>query len=98
MRCEISPLAENDLREIGDYIAIGNPERTISNIDELLAHSQRIASIPSGYTVHDDFAPGLRSCPHKNYIIFYTMTDAVVRIERIIHGSRDIAGSASDYF
>jgi hypothetical protein len=32
------------------------------------------------------------------YIIFYTMTDIVVRIERIIHGSRDIAGNASDYF
>jgi plasmid stabilization system protein ParE len=43
MRCEISPLAENDLREIGDYIAIGNPERAISFIEELLAHSQRIA-------------------------------------------------------
>jgi toxin ParE1/3/4 len=98
MRCEISPLAENDLREIGDYIAIGNPERAISFIEELLAHSQRIASIPSGYMVRDDLAPGLRSCPHKNYIIFYTMTDTVVRIERIIHGSRDIAGNASDYF
>jgi toxin ParE1/3/4 len=48
MRCEISPLAENDLREIGDYMAIGNPERAISFIEELLEHSQRIASIPSG--------------------------------------------------
>lgn len=98
MRCEISPLAENDLREIGDYIAVGNPQRAVTFIEELLAHCLRIASIPSGYAVRDDLAPGLRSCPHKNYIIFYTMTDTVVRIERIIHGSRDIQGNASDYF
>jgi toxin ParE1/3/4 len=47
MRCEISPLAENDLREIGDYIAIGNPERAVSFIGELLEHSERIASLQS---------------------------------------------------
>jgi toxin ParE1/3/4 len=98
MRCEISPLAEQDLREIGDYIAIGNPQRAISFVEELLAHSQRITSIPFGYTVRDDLAPGLRSCPHKDYIIYYTMSDTVVRIERIIHGSRDVTGKPDNYF
>jgi plasmid stabilization system protein ParE len=98
MRCEISPLAEQDLREIGDYIATGNPLRAVSFIEELLDHSQRIALIPAGYTARDDIAPGLRSCPHKNYIIFYTTTGTVVRIERIIHGSRDVTGNPGDYF
>jgi toxin ParE1/3/4 len=98
MRCEISSLAEKDLREIGDYIASGNPQRAVSFIKELLNHSKRIASIPAGYTARDDIAPGLRSCPHKNYIIFYTTTDSVVRIERIIHASRDVTGNPGDYF
>jgi toxin ParE1/3/4 len=98
MRCEISSLAEKDLREIGDYIATGNPQRAVSFIKELMNHSKRIASIPAGYTARDDIAPGLRSCPHKNYIIFYTTTDSVVRIERIIHASRDVTGNPGDYF
>jgi toxin ParE1/3/4 len=98
MRCEISSLAEKDLREIGDYIASGNPQLAVSFIKELLNHSKRIASIPAGYTARDDIAPGLRSCPHKNYIIFYTTTDSVVRIERIIHASRDVTGNPGDYF
>ncbi len=98
MHCEISPLAEKDLRDIGDYIATGNPQRAASFIQELLTHCKQIASIPAGYPARDDIAPGLRSCPHKNYIIFYTTTDTVVRIERIIHGSRDVTGNPGDYF
>lgn len=68
MRCELSPQAEIDLREIGDYIARDNPQRAASFVGELLAHSQRIAEQPEAYLAWAER----------------------VRIERIIHGSRDI--------
>lgn len=40
MRCELSPQAEIDLREIGDYIASDNPQRPTSYVSELIAHSR----------------------------------------------------------
>jgi toxin ParE1/3/4 len=49
MRCELSPQAEIDLREIGDSIARDNPQRAASFVGELLAHSQRIAEQPKAY-------------------------------------------------
>jgi len=32
----------------------------------------------------------LRSCAHGAYAIFFTVNDQGVRIERILHGSRDL--------
>ncbi len=90
MRCEISPLAEADLREIGDYIARDNPQRAGSFIEELVERTQQIARMPLAHPARDDLAPGLRARSHRHYIIFFTVTDAGVRIERILHGSRDI--------
>jgi plasmid stabilization system protein ParE len=49
MRCELSPQAEIDLRELGDFIARVNPQRAASFVGELLAHSQRIAEQPEAY-------------------------------------------------
>jgi len=49
MRCELSPQAEIDLREIGDSIARDNPQQAASFVGELLAHSQRIAEQPKAY-------------------------------------------------
>ena len=75
MRCELSPQAEIDLREIGDSIARDNPQRAASFVGELLAHSQRIAEQPEAYP----------AIPER------------VRIERIIHGSRDITEDSFDH-
>jgi toxin ParE1/3/4 len=75
MRCELSPQAEIDLREIGDSIARDNPQRAASFVGELLAHSKRIAEQPEAYPTR----------PER------------VRIERIIHGSRDITEDSFDH-
>jgi toxin ParE1/3/4 len=45
--CVISPQAEFDLLEIGDYIAQDNPRRAETFIDEILAHIEVIANNPS---------------------------------------------------
>jgi toxin ParE1/3/4 len=90
MRCEISPQAVADLQEIGDYIARDNPQRAASFVGELLAHSQRIAENPEAYPTRPELSEGLRSCAHQRYVIFFTASPERVRIERIIHGSRDI--------
>lgn len=38
---------------------------------------------------------GLRSKPYGSYVIFYSALKTVVRIERILHGARDIGGVLS---
>jgi toxin ParE1/3/4 len=96
MRCELSPQAVADLQEIGDYIARDNPQRAASFLAELLAHSQRIADHPEAYPARPELAEGLRSCVHQRYVIFFTPSPELLRIERIIHGSRDITDESFD--
>lgn len=90
MRAEFSPLAEADLQEIGDYIAQDNPRRAESFVDALIDQAEKITQMPTGYVAREDLAPGLRMCAHGRYILFFRILNAAVRIERILHSSRDI--------
>jgi plasmid stabilization system protein ParE len=85
-----------DLQEIGDYIARDIPLRAASFVRELLAHTQRIAERPEAYPARPELSNGLRSCAHQRYVIFFTASTERVRIERIIHGSRDITDESFD--
>ena len=91
--CVISPLAEFDLLEIGDFIAQDNPRRAESFVDEILAHIEVIANNPLGYALRPELAPNLRSCAHQRYVIFFTVSATDVRIERVLHSSSDIQTS-----
>jgi toxin ParE1/3/4 len=84
---QFSPLAENDLIEIGSYIARDNPERAHSFLDELERKCEALGAFP-GMGV---LAEGLRSLQHARYLVFYRDLDDEVRIERILHQARDIA-------
>jgi hypothetical protein len=46
MRCELSPLAEFDLEEIGDYIARYNPSRAVSFVRAIRECCVKIADNP----------------------------------------------------
>ncbi|MCC5862845.1 MAG: type II toxin-antitoxin system RelE/ParE family toxin [Gammaproteobacteria bacterium] len=48
MRLTLTPLAEQDLEAIGDYIAGDNPIPAVSFIRELRDQCHRIAANPSG--------------------------------------------------
>lgn len=78
-----------DLAEITDFIALDNPERAYQLEEELLEHAQKIARAPFAYVERSDLRPGLRSCAHGAYVIFFTIDEQAVRIERILHGARD---------
>ncbi len=85
-----SPLAEGDLLEIGRYIARDNPARALSFVDELEAQCETLGEFPSMGASRAELAVGLRVMPHGNYLIFYRELDDGVRIERILHGARDV--------
>jgi len=96
MRVTLSPLAERDLEAIGDYIAEDNPSRALSFIAELRAQCAKIAKAPQAYRARPELAEGLRSCPHGNYVIFFTATKARLSIVRVLHGAMDIPAHFSD--
>lgn len=79
-----------DLAEITNFIALDNPARAFEFEEELLEHARRIGRAPLAYAKRADLGAGLRSCAHGVYVIFFRLDDQGVRIERILHGSRDL--------
>lgn len=90
MRVRVSRRAEMDLAEITDFIALDNPERAYQFEDELLERAEKIGRAPLAYVERPELRPGLRSCAHGAYVIFFTIDEHGVRIERLLHGARDL--------
>lgn len=89
MQTEYSRLAISDLEAIQDYIAQDSPVNADKFIEKILDRCDDILSAPEGYLARSEIMDGLRSVAFKDYMIFYTFEVEVVRIERILHGSRD---------
>lgn len=91
-RLVLAPLAVTDLRQIAAYIARDNPKRAASFVVELEATCRATAASPTAFPTRDDLAPGLRMAVHGQYLVFFrVLVDAgVVRVERVLHGRRDV--------
>ena len=95
MKVVFSPAAEADLIDIALYIAADNPTRAFSFVAELEATSQRLGDAFSIGRARPELGEGVRVLSHGNYLIFYRQADDALRIERILHGARDI--TADDF-
>lgn len=88
-RLEFSPAAREDLIEIGDYIArdsVPNARRFVARLRE---QCKRISQAPSAYPFRDKEVC-VRFAPLGRYVVFFTVGDAGVRIERILHSARNL--------
>jgi len=90
MRLEFSPQAEADVEAIGDYIALDSPSNALRFIQDLRTQCKKITKSPMAYVARPELGEGLRSCAHGRYVIFFRPSDAIVRIERILHSALDI--------
>ena len=90
IRLTLTPLAEQDLETIGDYIAANNPVRAVSFIRELRAQCKRIAANPPGYRLRPELGDDIRYSVYGNYVIFFVALPEEITIIRILHGARDI--------
>lgn len=86
----ILPAARADLIEIGDFIALDNPERAASFIAEIEAKMNAAAERPGSFPARGELHEGLRSALHGRYLIFFLETEDEVRIVRVLHGARDL--------
>lgn len=89
-RLVFAPLARDDLEAIGLYIAEDNPERALTFVAELEAIARQTAERPQSFRQRDDLAPGLRAALHGRYMIFFRELADEVRVERIVHGARNL--------
>lgn len=92
MRVEFSNEAENDLEQIGDFIAKDNPRRAYSFIRELRGKCETLADMADSFPLVPRYEQhGYRRRVHGNYLIFYRIDDDEVWIVRILHGATDYA-------
>jgi len=85
-----SPKSRQDLFDIGDYIAKNSPASARRFVSKLMNQCKRIGRAPHGYVGREDLAPGLRMAALDRYVIFFRVLDGVVRIERVLHGARNL--------
>ncbi|CCP05004.1 plasmid stabilization system protein [Erwinia amylovora Ea644] len=90
MKLSISPLAEQDIEAIGDYIAQDNPVRAISFTEELYQKCLLIGEAPQLYRERPELGQRIRSCAYGRYLILFSTGDTEARIERVLHAARDI--------
>jgi toxin ParE1/3/4 len=87
----VSDQAEADLEEIGDFIAQDSPRAAIRVVAALRAKCALISLQPLLYPAREEIAPGFRRALCEPYgVWFQIMPDGAVRIERIVHGARDL--------
>ncbi|MAZ90932.1 MAG: plasmid stabilization protein [Maricaulis sp.] len=60
----LAPAAEADMGEILDYIALDNPDRAESFVDEIIDGCLEIPAFPEAGTARPDVADGARSIVH----------------------------------
>lgn len=90
MRLTLTPLAEQDLEGIADYIATDNAARAVSFVRELRDQCLRVTANPAGYRSRPEVGDGIRSCAHGRYVIFFVSEPEETIIVRILHSARDL--------
>ena len=85
-----SPMAVEDLESILDYISRDNPRAAVSFVETIKAKCQTLARFPLLGASREHVIKGLRVFPVGNYVIYYRPEGETVRIERVLHGARDV--------
>ena len=85
------PAAEKDLTNILEYIKKDNPSAALKLINEIDETISRLEEFPNMGGIRKDLR--LKSLNYRmlivgNYLVFYTATNNVVEIRRILHGKR----------
>jgi toxin ParE1/3/4 len=90
MRLRLSPCVPTDLEEIVDFIAQDSPRQAARVLRLLRARMKEIAKQPRIYRLRPDIGAEARLATVGNYVILFRIRADAVRIERVLHGSRDL--------
>jgi toxin ParE1/3/4 len=90
MRLRFSSYVKYDLAEIADYIAEDSPAQALRIIRLLREGMEDAARQPELYRLRPELDVNARMVPVGSYVILFRMFEDYVRIERVVHGSRDL--------
>ncbi len=90
MFLRLSPRVPSDLEEIVDYIAQDSPRHAARVLRILRARMKEIAKQPQLYRLRPEIGADARLTTVGNYVILFRIRKNAVRIERVVHGSRDL--------
>lgn len=96
MRLRFSPLVKHDLAEIAEYISQDSPRHAANWIRVLRSRFANIAQQPLLYRIRPELGVETRLAPVGQYVILFRVRKDTVRIERVVHGSRDLLPSLEE--
>ena len=85
-------VAEDDLREIINYIALDNPAAATALLDKIENSLSGLISFPLLGKIPAEEALAdmrYRFFTVNNYLVFYSVEEQIVWVHRIIHGARN---------
>ncbi len=90
MRVRLSRFIQSDLEAIADWIAEDNPRRAVTFIQEIREAFQKIGRDPLIYQLRPEIGTDARFAVVGRYLILFWIDGNVVRIERVVHGNREL--------
>jgi toxin ParE1/3/4 len=90
MRLQFTEPAENDLSEIGAFIAEDSPVNASRFVEGIYDRCRLLTQNPLSGRTRNELGAGLRSIIFGRYVILYHVLGDCLEIVRVIHGSRDI--------
>jgi toxin ParE1/3/4 len=85
----VSPLAQADIDEIWDYIALDSARNADRLVDRIEQCFDLLAGNPGMGIARDDLRAGLRRFTHARYLIYYRSVPGGIEVVRVVHGARD---------
>ena len=92
IRVDLTPLAERDLEAIGDYIALDDPLRTVTFVEELRQATEVLATFPKAFPVVPGYEErDVRFHTYGRYVIYYRVVadGARVVVLRVLNAAQD---------
>jgi toxin ParE1/3/4 len=90
MRLRLSPRVAGDLEDVADYIARDSPRQALRVLQLLRKRMEEIAQKPRMYQLRPEIGSDARLASIGNYVILFRIRENTVRIERVLHGGRNL--------
>jgi len=90
-KVEIFPKAQNDLRNIVEYLNTLSPQAALKYYDLLVDKTNGLSELPERHPLARDEQlrlRGYRLLLVNNYIVFYVINNKIVEIRRILYARR----------
>jgi toxin ParE1/3/4 len=92
MNVVVTAAALADLAEIGRAIAVDNPARAETFVEELYERCRQLGAMPRSFPLIPRWeGHGVRRRTFGSYLIFYRIQGDTVQVLHVLHGARDYA-------